>query len=95
MFNDFPRKLLRIRDYEITLLHLYVHRSEQPFKDIECFCKHQEDILVITLWLANVGCGHFCRISSETVCIETDVIIHNDLSYVFDNVRHLISPLVA
>lgn len=29
---------------------------------MSCFCKHQEDILVVTLWLADGGGGHFCRI---------------------------------
>lgn len=44
----------------------------------KCFCKHQEDILVITLWLANGGCGHFCRISNQTVLRDDAVITHAD-----------------
>lgn len=43
-------------------------------RTINCFCKHQEDILVITLWLANGGCGLFCRIRSEAVYVEAEII---------------------
>lgn len=50
---------------------------------------------MITLWLANAGCGHFCRILSERICIETKIILHNPHFYIIIRVENESCPHVA
>lgn len=61
-----------------------LHKPGSPFVPENVFCKHQEDILDITLWLTNVGCDYYFVASlAKAVYMEAAFRLHNQSKLCF------------